>query len=71
MEFGAARAGFLQISDHLPDSRDEELGLDVAEDLEDVPAMTHFDMYVLHDALCKDGFLANQGEPEPGSKTAI
>ena len=32
----AARAGFLQIGNHLPDSRNEELGLDVAEDLEDV-----------------------------------
>ena len=43
----------------------------MAEDLEDVPAMTHFDMCFLHDAFCQDGFLANQGDPDPGLKIAI
>ena len=71
VQFDATRAGFLQIGDHLPDFRDEELGLDVAEDLEDVPAMTHLDVCILHDAFCQDGFLANQGDPDPGSKAAI
>ena len=71
VQFDAARAGFLQTGDHLPDSREEELGLDVAEDLEDVPTMTHFDVCVLHDTFFRDGFLANQGDPDPGSKAAI
>ena len=71
VQFDAARAGFLQIGDHLPDSRDEELGLDVAEDLEYGPAMTHFYVCVLHDTFCQDGFLANQGDLNPGSKAAI
>ena len=43
----------------------------MAEDLEDVPAMTHFDVWVLHDTFCQDGFLANQGDPDLGSKAAI
>ena len=49
----ATRARFFQIGEHLPDSRDEELGLDVTEDLEDISAMTHFDMWVLHNAFCQ------------------
>ena len=53
------RARFFQIGDYIPDSRDEELGLDVTEDLENVSAMTHFNMSVLHNAFCQNGFLAD------------
>ena len=50
IQFDATRAGFLQISDHLSDSGDEVLGMDVAEHLEDVMAMSKGNMCVLHDA---------------------
>ena len=60
VQLDTTRARFLQIGDQLPDSRDEELGLDVAEGLENISAMTQFDMCVLHNALCcQSSFLAD------------
>ena len=56
---------------HLVDSRDEELGLDVAEGLEDVPTMTQFDVCILHNTFCQYGFLADQGNSDLGLETAI
>ena len=55
-------ARFLQISNHLPDSRNEELGLDVAEGLQNISAMTQFDVCILHNALCQNSFLADLPE---------
>ena len=43
----------------------------VAEGLEDVLAMSHFRVYVLHNALSQDSFLAGQGHSNSGSETAI
>ena len=59
VQLDTTRARFLQIGDHLPDSRDEEIGLDVAEDLKNISAMTHCNVCVLHNALCQNGFLAD------------
>ena len=59
VEFDAARAGFLHVGDHLADSGDEEFGLYVAEDLEDVLAMPHFGVCVPHNTLRQDSFLAD------------
>ena len=39
VQLDAAWAGFLHVSDHLADTGDEVLGLNVAENLEDVSAM--------------------------------
>ena len=54
------------IGDHLEDSRDEELGFDVAEGLEDVSTMSQFDVCILHNTFCQDGFLADQGNSDSG-----
>ena len=40
VQLDAAWAGFLHVGDHLAYARDEELGLNMAEDLEDVSDMT-------------------------------
>ena len=71
MEFDATRAGFLHGGDHLVDSRDEEIGLYVAEGLENIPAMSQFGVCVPHNTLSQYGFLAGQGYSDSGSKTAI
>ena len=58
VQLDTTRAGFLQIGDHVPDSRGE-LGLNVAEGLENISAMTQFNVSVLHNALCQNSFLAD------------
>ena len=57
VEFNATRAGFFHVGDHLADFGDEELGLYVAEGLEDVPAMSHFGVCVPYNKLGQDSFL--------------
>ena len=43
----------------------------VVEGLEEVPAISHFGVCILHNTLSQDGFLADQGHFDTGSKTAI
>ena len=61
----ATRTPFFYVRDHFPDSGNEELRLDVAEDLKNIPAVTQLGMCVRHNTLSQDRLLADQGNTDP------
>ncbi len=66
VQFDASRARFLLSSDHFPDTRDEEIGLDVSKHLEDISTVAQLDVGIVQDALGQDGLLADEGNPDSG-----
>ena len=71
VQFDASWTGFLHVSQHLADSRNKIFGLDEADRLEDVSAMTHLEMSVLYNAFGKNGGFTDQWNSNPGSETTI
>ena len=50
VQFDASRARFLQSCDHLSNTRNEEVGLNVGEHMEDVSTMAQISMSIVQDA---------------------
>ena len=59
VELDATWAGFLEAEDQFPDSWDVEFGLNGAEDLEDIAAMTQLVVCVLYNAVGQDSLSTN------------
>jgi len=71
VQFDASRARFLQSSDHFPDTRNEEIGLDVSKHLENISTVAQLSMGIVQDAFGKDGLLADEGNPDFGTEAAV
>ena len=71
VQFDASRARFLQSSDHFPDTRDEEIGLDASKHLEDISTVAQLDVSIVQDTLGQDGLFADEGNPDSGTETAV
>jgi len=71
VQFDASRARFLQSSDHFPDTRNEEIGLDVSKHLENISTVAQLSMGIVQDAFGQDGLLADEGNPDSGTEAAV
>ena len=50
VQFDTSRARFLQSSDHLTNSRNEEVGLNVSKHMEDISTVAQISMSIIQDA---------------------
>ena len=71
VQLDTSRARFLQSSDHLTNSRDEETGLNVSKYLKDIPTMTQISVSIDQDAFGKNSLLADKRNLDPGTVTAV